>query len=81
MGENWQEGDMISGLGVARKLDLAQGSPKDSHLQVGAAVGIGEAAARGCEDPRHPGLGKGCCGNEGSDGSPGLDWDAPCGLC
>lgn len=63
---------MLSGeRGGIGKQDPGQGSPKGSHLQVGMAVGTGEAAARVCEDPRHPGPGKGCCGNEGSDGFPG----------
>lgn len=73
---------MLSGeRGGIGKQDPGQGSPKGSHLQVGMAMGTGEAAARVCEDPRHPGPGKGCCGNEGSDGFPGWDWGAPCGRC
>lgn len=45
-------------------------SDRVTNLEGETAGGTGEAAARVCEGPRHPDPGRGCCGNEGSAGSP-----------
>lgn len=73
--EVWQGRISESDMMMLVKGDTARlrGHQKGSYLQMGMAVGTGKATARVYEDPRHPGPGRGCCGNGGNDGLPELN--------